>query len=191
MRHLVAATFLVVLFTGPADAQMRNENWDLCESGDPDRSIAACTTLIESGAETIENLAIAHSNRGITHSDNGEFARAIADYERALQLKPNLTAALNSLAWDLATMPTTDRRDGRRAVEFAERALASNASEPGFLDTAAAAYAEVGRFADAVRSQQRAIALLQQTSDVAEAVIDDFNSRLLLYQANRPFHRTR
>lgn len=191
MRHLITATFLLILLAGPAGAQTRDENWALCESGDTDRGIAACTTLIESGGETLENLAIAHSNRGITLSDKGEFERAIADYERALQLKPTLTAALNSLAWDLATMPTADLRDGRRAVVLAERVLATDASEPGFLDTAAAAYAEAGRYADAVRSQQRAITLLQRTDDVPKAVIDDFNSRLHLYHANSPFHRAR
>lgn len=191
MRHLITVTFLLVLLAGPVGAQTRNENWALCESGDRDRGIAACTTLIQSGGETVENLAIAHSNRGITHSDKGDFERAIADYERALQLKPTLMAALNSLAWDLATMPSADLRDGRRAVELAERVLATDASEPGFLDTAAAAYAEAGQFADAVRSQQRAIALLQRNGDIPKAVIDDFNSRLRLYQANSPFHRAR
>ena len=191
MKFVLTATVLVVLLAGPAGAQSRDENWAFCESGDPDRGISACTTLIESGAETVENLAIAHSNRGITYSDKGQFEQAIADYERALQLRPGLTVALNSLAWDLATMPVVDRRDGRRAVEFAERALATSPDEPGFLDTAAAAYADAGRFADAVAAQERAIALLRQTGSSPDAALDDFNNRLRLYQAKRPFHRTR
>ena len=190
MKPLFAATIFLILLAGPAGAQSRNQNWALCEAGDPNRGITACTALIESGSETISNLAIAHSNRGITYSDKGEFDQAIADYERALQLKPNLTSALNSLAWDLATMPTANRRDGGRAVDLAERVLASNAGEPGFLDTAAAAYAEAGRFGDAVNSQERALNILRQAGDVPKSVIEDFESRLRLYQANRPFHRT-
>jgi tetratricopeptide (TPR) repeat protein len=190
MRYLFAATIFLVLLADPASAQSRNQSWALCEAGDPDRGIAACTALIDSGSETAVNLAIAHANRGITYSDKGDFARAIADYEQAIKLKPNLISAINSLAWDLATMPAADRRDGRRAVELAERVLASNAGEPGFLDTAAAAYAEAGRFDDAARSQERAIALMRQAGNVPEAVIDDFNSRLQLYKANQPFHRT-
>ncbi len=190
MRNLLAATLFVVLLAGPAEAQTRNQNWTLCEAGDPDRGIDACTALIQSGTETVSNLAIAHNNRGITYSDKSDFDRAIADYEQALKLNPDLASALNSLAWEFATMPLPDRRDGRRAVDLAERALVLDEREPGFLDTAAAAYAEAGRFADAVRSQKTAIALLQQAGNVPNAVIDDFESRLRLYQGNRPFHRT-
>ena len=190
MRYIFATIILFILFAAPAAAQSRNQNWALCEAGDPVHGIEACTTLIQSGTETVNNIAIAHSNRGITYSDKGDFDRAIADYEQALKLNPNLTTALNSLAWDLATMPSADRRDGRRAVELAERAQTSNASEPGFLDTLAAAYAESGRFADAVRAQENAIELLRRAGQ-AQAVIADFESRFRLYKSNRPFHRSR
>ncbi|NNE83054.1 MAG: tetratricopeptide repeat protein [Alphaproteobacteria bacterium] len=190
MRCLFAAALFLVVLADPASAQTRNENWALCEAGDPARGIAACTSLIESGSETIQNLAIAHSNRGITYSDKGDFARAIADYERALQLRPTLVSALNSLAWDLATMPQADRRDGRRAVELAEQAASSNPREPGFLDTLAAAYAEAGKFGDAVRSQKQGIEMLKQTEGMPKSVIDDFESRLRLYENNQPFHRS-
>ena len=140
MRYLfTAATVLFVFLAGPAGAQSRNQNWAWCEGGDPVLSIKGCTALIQSLTETRNNLAIAHSNRGITYSDKGDFDRAIADYEQALKLNPELAAALNSLAWDLATMPAADRRDGVRAVQFAERALALNGREPGFFDSAAAA----------------------------------------------------
>ncbi len=189
MRHLFAAAFIVILLAAPADAQTRDQNWAWCEEGDPARGIGACTALIESHRETVKNLAIAHSNRGISYSDKGEFDRAIADYERALELNPNLAPAMNSLAWDLATMPSASLRNGPRAVELAERALAFNKREPGFLDTLAAAYAEAGRFADAVRSQETAIELLLQAGTVPAPVIEDFQSRLQLYQNNRPFHR--
>ncbi len=190
MKYLVAAAFLLVLHTVPADAQSRKQNWAWCEAGDPARGIQACTDLIESGGETIKNLAIAHSNRGISYSDRGEFDRAIADYERALQLNPDLAPAMNSLAWDLATMPSANRRDGPRAVELAERAMASNQREPGFLDTLAAAYAEAGRFDDAVRTQETAIDFLRQAGNVPTPVIEDFQSRLRLYQNKQPFHRS-
>jgi tetratricopeptide (TPR) repeat protein len=188
MRHLFAAAIFVVLLADPAPAQTRDQKWLWCEGSDPVLSINGCTELIESGAERRSDLAIAHTNRGIAYSDNGEFDRAFADYERALELNPRLPAAMNSLAWDLATMPSATRRNGPRAVELAEKALVLNDREPGFLDTMAAAFAETGRFAEAVRAQEKAIELLR-SSDVPPVVIDDFNSRLRLYQNNRPFHR--
>jgi len=107
-----------------------------------------------------------------------------------LQLNPFLAEAMNSLAWDLATVPSESLRDGRRAVETAEKALALNDSEPGFLDTAAAAYAEAGRFDDAVRTQEKAIAILRQADGMPAAVIEDFESRLRLYRNDQPFHRS-
>jgi len=191
MRYFFAATIFFVLFASPAGAQSRNQNWAWCEGGDPVLSIKGCTALIRSPEETRNNLAIAHSNRGITYSDKGDFDRAIADYEQALKLNPELAPALNSLAWDLATMPSADRRDGPRAVQFAERALALNDGEPGFFDSAAAAYAEAGRFADAVRTQKKGIELLRQVGGMPAKVIEDFESRLQLYKNNRPFHRSK
>ena len=191
MRYLFAALIVFVLLANPAGAQSRDQNWAWCEGGDPILSIKGCTALIQSITETRNNLAIAHSNRGITYSDKGNFDRAIADYEQALKLNPDLAAALNSLAWDLATMPSADRRDGTRAVQFAERALALNGREPGFFDSAAAAYAETGRFADAVRAQKKSIELLRQVDGIPAEVIEDFESRLRLYKNDRPFHRSR
>lgn len=191
MRYLFAVAIFFVLLAGPAGAQSRNQNWAWCEGGDPVLSIKGCTALIQSLTETRNNLAIAHSNRGITYSDQGDFDRAIADYEQALKLNPELAQALNSLAWDLATMPAADRRDGPRAVQFAERALVLNDREPGFLDSAAAAYAEAGRFADAVRAQKKGIELLRQVAGMPAEVIKDFESRLQLYKNNRPFHRSK
>lgn len=190
MRHLFTGIFFFLLLAGAADAQTRDENWKLCESGDPEHGIAACTALIQSGEETRQNRAIAYSNRGITYSDRGDFDAAIADYERALILNPFLAAALNSLAWDLATMPQAARRDGPRAVELAERALKIDDSQPGFLDTAAAAYAENGQFAKAVSLQEKAVDILRGSVGMPQSVIEDFESRLRLYRNNEPFHRT-
>jgi tetratricopeptide (TPR) repeat protein len=189
MRYLIAAALFLVVHADPASAQSRNETWALCNSGDPERSIAACTKLIESGTETVVNLSIAHSNRGITHSDKGDFDRAIADYERALQLNPGLSTALNSLAWDLATMPSASRRDGPRAVELAKQALVLNEREPGFLDTLAAAYAETGQFDAAVQTQKKGVEMLKKIEGMPKSVIEDFENRLRFYENNQPFHR--
>ena len=54
-----------------------------------------------------------------------------------------------------------------------------------FLDTLAAAYAESGQFADAVRTQKEAIALLHD-----EARKADFMSRLRLFEAGRAYHQS-
>src|SRR5262249_18001928 len=59
-------------------------------------------------------------------------------------------AALNGLAWALATCVDSAVRDGPAAVDLAEKAVAAtNRKDANMLDTLAAAYAEVGRFSDA------------------------------------------
>ena len=88
----------------------------------------------------------------------------------------------NDLAWDLATNPDPKLRDGQRAVELAENAVAAeNRKNPQILDTLAAAYAEVGKFTNAVRVEQEAMALLKD-----EPAKRDFAVRLDLYRSNIP-----
>jgi tetratricopeptide (TPR) repeat protein len=92
-------------------------------------------------------------------------------------------AASNSLAWFLATCSDSAIRDGRSAVNFAEKAVAKTERKfPEHLDTLAAAYAETGEFEKALNVQNEAIALLHE-----EAKKRDYESRLKLYQGNSPY----
>jgi hypothetical protein len=54
------------------------------------------------------------------------------------------------------------------------------------LDTLAAAYAEAGRFPEAVTTAQRALHLAEARSNTALA--GSLQSQLKLYQDGRPFH---
>ena len=65
--------------------------------------------------------------------------------------------ALRDVAWLLATNPNASFRNGAEAVALAKRAVElSGGSEPMFLDTVAAAYAEAGRFPEALRTARQA-----------------------------------
>ena len=60
-----AALTFAVSFPGPASAL--SQAWTWCvnkEKGSPDLQISGCTTVIQSGKETKNNLAIAFNNRG-------------------------------------------------------------------------------------------------------------------------------
>ncbi|MBX7164774.1 MAG: tetratricopeptide repeat protein [Pirellulales bacterium] len=113
---------------------------------------------------------------------------AIRELEELLELQPDHANAANNLAWMLATHRDATLRNGAQAVAIAERAARNpvNAT-PALLDTLAAAYAEAGRFADAVRASTQAIQLARQAGDAALA--DDIATRLALYQAGRPYHQ--
>ena len=103
---------------------------------------------------------------------------------RGLVLPTMPVGARNEFAWELSVSPTAELRDGAFAVEIMEGVIAERPS-PAYIDTLAAAYAEAGRFADAVRAQQRAIDALQ--GSVPAATRDSFRERMELYRSGQPY----
>ncbi|MEM9383462.1 MAG: hypothetical protein AAGA68_00245 [Pseudomonadota bacterium] len=92
----------------------------------------------------------------------------------------------NNTAWVLATAPQAERRDGARAVRLMEILLDSPDPRNGeWVDTLAAAYAEIGRFDAAVATQEEAIALLEGEAD--PSLLDGMRARLADYQARKPY----
>ncbi len=131
----------------------------------------------------------AHNNLSIALCQQGKIAEAIAQWDPALGLRPENAVAVNFLAWTLATSPDASIRDGAKAVALAERAAqVTGGLEPNILDTLAAAYAEAGRFADAMPIAERALALASgsENAHLAETV----RSRIKLYQSGSPYHET-
>ena len=112
----------------------------------------------------------------------GEPKEALQLWREAAGLKPDEAGLLNNLAWQLATHPDPTIRDGREAVVLAERACELTAHrDPNILDTLAAAYAEAGRFPEAVETARAACALFAGT-EAAEA-----RARLELYLQSTPY----
>lgn len=129
--------------------------------------------------------ATTHYHLAVAYAARHQFGHAVEAYRQVLKLDPNALAALNNLAWILATQPDPILRNGQLAVEYAERAcrLTGN-KQPLFLGTLAAAYAECGRFADAVRVGEEACQLAQRNGleDLAKR-----NAELVkLYQNHKP-----
>ena len=105
---------------------------------------------------------------------------------RVLELQPDHPLALNTAAWILATSTNDALRDGPRAMEFAERAVARlGRNPPTALATLAAAQAEAGRFAEAVETAQRALAGARQGGDTA--LVARFEARIEAYRDRRPW----
>jgi len=106
----------------------------------------------------------------------------------ALWLRPDSPTPLSELAWMLATCPQADLRDGRRAVELAERALKLS-DDPLAASWAAldAAYAETGRFEEAIQAAEktRQLALTTGQKEVAQAA----ETRLAIYRNHQPFRQ--
>lgn len=115
-------------------------------------------------------------------------AEAIHHYREALRLKPDFASVLSNLAWLRATAARPEWRDGAEAVQLAERANAlSQRRNPSFLGVLAAAYAEAGRFNEAVRTMQEALALAKQSG--ADQLIPIQTQMLGQFQAGQPFRQ--
>jgi Flp pilus assembly protein TadD len=102
----------------------------------------------------------AYNNLGYALALQGDFRAAASAYEQALRISPGYVRAMNNLARLLATCPDAAVRNGPRAVQLAEQAnQMAQGRDFEFLDVLAAAYAEAGRFDDAVAAAQQAIAV--------------------------------
>ena len=96
------------------------------------------------------NSASLINTRGLLLQKQGRYGPALKDHVKALELSPNYWRAKADLAWLLATCPDEQYRDGKQALVFAETA-AKVKPDYSTLDVLAAAYAEAGRFDDAVK----------------------------------------
>ena len=100
----------------------------------------------------------------------------------------NSVPALNDLAWLRATAPDPGLRNGPEAVRLAERACQQTQyKEIVPIRTLAAAYAEAGRFGDAVATARKALAMVLAQGPKELAARDE--QLLELYKSGRPYHQ--
>jgi len=117
----------------------------------------------------------------------GRVEDAIREYQEILRRKPDDLDALNNVAWMRATHAEASHRDGAEAVRLAERARAKSPTPEAVLySTLAAAYAEAGRFPEAVSAGERAVALARAAQAAQE--IERYEEQLRSYRAGKPFH---
>ncbi len=131
------------------------------------------------------NFAEARNNFGIALSQSGDVPGAIAQWNKTLELQADNIDAHCNLAWVYTTSPDSTIRDGSKAVELAERALQlSDQKNARIWRLAAAAYAEAGKFADAIKAAQNGLALAQAAGDTTLAQTLEMNIKL--FEENGP-----
>jgi tetratricopeptide (TPR) repeat protein len=123
----------------------------------------------------------------VTLVQEGRVEDAVRAYGEILRRSPDDLDALNNVAWIRATHAEAAHRNGAEAVLLAERARdRSPRPEAVLYSTLAAAYAEAGRFPDAIRACERAIELARRSGDVQQAAT--YTRQLSRYRAGKPFH---
>jgi tetratricopeptide (TPR) repeat protein len=115
---------------GTVLAQETSEAWKWCEGrngASADLVIKSCTTVIQSGRENTENLAVAFYNRGKAYADKGDLDRAIQDFDQAIRLDPRdpTNGCCRPSASTTLTPVGHERQEDRHA----------NAQKPGEPDT--------------------------------------------------------
>ena len=126
-----------------------------------------------------------HMNLGRTLLRLGDVPNGLRHFQEAVQLTPDSPSALKELAWLLATCPDAALRNGPEAVQLAEHGCAvTRRRNPILLATLAAAYAEAGRFPEAVGTAQEALSLARTTDMKPQALVKNLLDR---FQSGRPF----
>jgi tetratricopeptide (TPR) repeat protein len=121
--------------------------------------------------------------RGRTWTAQKEYGKALADYEKAVAVAPKGAGAAylyTNLALFRAGCPEARWRDGTKALAAAEKAY-QLAKGPGAMIALAAAYAELGRYDEAVAWQAKALAA------VPAGEKEQSRQRLKLYQEQKPY----
>jgi tetratricopeptide (TPR) repeat protein len=157
---------------------LSNRGLVLAETGKFDAALADLDEAVKLGH------APAQLNRGWAYELRGDYKKAAADYDAILAARPNDALALNNAAWLKATCPDAAFRDGKEAVKLAKRVCELTGNREGnYLDTLAAAHAEAGDFAAAVKAQEKAL----EDKGYVRKYGDEGQSRLRLYQSKKPY----
>jgi len=123
-------------------------------------------------------------NLGILLMRHGKLLQAAARYRRALQLDPHDPTTLTDFAFLLATAPDPELRNGEEAVQMALKACESAPEKDAtMLDVLATAYAETGRFSEAVQTANEALRLARDAG--AHELAQQIDSRLQVYRQSR------
>jgi Tfp pilus assembly protein PilF len=168
-----------------ADEARGNLALALSNDGRLEEAVAHFNIVLQSQPDDPEmNFDIAVALNGL-----GKTKEAIQHYRHGLLANSNSPDALNNLAWILSTHPDAQFRNGRDALELAEKACRlTDYKRAMFLGTLAAAYAEARRFSEAVSMAERAVQLAESSNQPQLAAK---NRELLeLYRAGKPYRET-
>jgi Tfp pilus assembly protein PilF len=116
-----------------------------------------------------------------------DYAAALKEFEKALPLAQSDPECYLIVAWLLAACPEEAIRNGKRALQMADKACKLTQEKmPVCLSARAAAYAELGKFPQAVAWEQKALALPEGYSGRAK---EEAQERLKLYAQGKPYRR--
>ena len=117
----VLAVISALFLCAPVQAQTYDQLKASCYDDAPNvNKVAGCNAMIAADREGPEGLALAYYKRGNGYIDTGWHQRAIKDYDRAIELKPDYVAAYHNRANEYEVLGQYERAiaDYDRAIEI-------------------------------------------------------------------------
>ena len=153
----------------------------LLQKGQVTDALVHYRRLLELQPDNIE----VHNIVGTVLIQQGQAREAVEEWQKVLAIQPDNGNAMSNLAWVFATSPDDSLRDRAKAVQLAEQAMRiSGGRIPIIFRTLAAAYAENGRFSEAIQTAQRGIELANSRGNSGLAT--ELQSNIVLYQERQP-----
>jgi tetratricopeptide (TPR) repeat protein len=146
MSRLWAAAIVVAAGASLALADARKD----CYEKSGDAAIRACSEAIARNPKDAVSLV----NRAFEYSQKGDFARAIADYTKSIELDPSRWDSHQGRAW--AYFKIGKAADG---LADADRSLRIKPDTAQTLDTRGHIYEALGRREEAIADFRRALAI--------------------------------
>jgi Tfp pilus assembly protein PilF len=131
-----------------------------------------------------DNIEV-HNIMGTVLTQQGRVGEGVQEWQKVLAIQPDNGNAMSNLAWVFATSPDESLRNGPKAVELAEQAVRlSGGRIPILFRTLAAAYAESGRYSEAIQTAQQGSELANSQGN--SGLASELQGNIVLYQAQQP-----
>ncbi|MEJ2219042.1 MAG: tetratricopeptide repeat protein, partial [Gemmatimonadota bacterium] len=154
----------------------------LLQAGRPDEA----QTHLSRALSLNPRLADVRFNLALLLGAESRHGETIALLRQGLRLEPSNPSFQQLLAWELATAPEADLRDGAEAVRLARSALARSPQDPVYQYTLAAALAETGDFKGALNAAEQAEAEAVRLGRAGQAAT--IRAAIARLQKGQPLH---
>lgn len=177
VRAVVVAALLVAQGLGAPDTMAQGDPLGDVRAGTQafresrlDEAVLAFTRAIDSNVLSPEELALTLNNRGVAYNEVGDYARAIADYERSLGLKSDDATTLKNLRIAYTRRAIKLIADGSPQPALADltRAIATDPGHPAAYQRRAAVYGQLGQDGLAVADLEKASELAPGDAEITQ-----------------------
>ena len=125
----------------------------LALSGDSDGAVVQWRTVLDINPN--ELAAIYNLSKAL--AVRGEHAETISLLRKGMTIAPDSSRLVAALAWQLATAPVEELRNGQEALHLANRVYSAYPNQAQMVDVLAAALAETGDFDNAIMLMEKLV----------------------------------